>query len=127
MAIIKFGTALKGFGTSADGTENVAGMVLQELGEPLSSDLVEVRDEHNHIISAIMAHGEYRDVTLTVVPKEGTAEPTAGEVIQYDSQTLGGSRLMAVQSVDPQESNGAELRWVIADRSWPNITLPAPT
>lgn len=126
MAIQEDGVALLGFGTSSDGSENIAGYIVSEISEPTEGEVVEVADEHNHFVTSICNHGVATSVTLQVIPKSGTTAPGIGDTMSYDSQTNGAASLFIVHSIDPTEANNDVVRWTLTGRSYPNITLTPP-
>ena len=126
MAIVQDGIALLGFGTSSDGTENVAGYIIGAITEGKEGAVVEVPDEHNNFVASICNHGVATNVTLQVVPKEATTVPDIGSKFAFDSQTNGAGVEFIVHNVEPVENQGDVVRWTLSGKIYPNIDTSTP-
>jgi len=117
MASVEDGVSLLAFGTVS-----VSGYVIENVSEPTTSESVSIQDEDGQYITDINNFGIMTSVSLSVIPKSGTAAPGIGDTFTYTSQTHG-SQKITIKEITCTSVNKDVTRWDIKGDRFPDITI----
>jgi hypothetical protein len=108
---------IRGIQPLSFGATVTTGFVTESTTDDDSTDEILIEDEVGNIVTQITDVGVKGDITLEVMPKQGTSPPLVGDVLTYGSQKV------VIISISKKRVKKDAQKWTIKGTRYPLITL----